>query len=144
MKHTKDISSGRKTLYYVGMGMVGIGFILFMSTFVMVIFFDPFSMSYNPMGNAIIGFIMIAIGGFIQQVGARGDAGSGVILDPKKAREDLHPYTSAFGGMVSDVLDEVKDSDRTSQKEVIKIRCPQCSSLNDEDARFCKSCGKML
>lgn len=144
MKQTKDISSSRKTLYYVGMGMIGIGFVLFMSTFVLVIFFDPFAMSFNPMGNAIIGFIMIAVGGFIQQIGARGAAGSGMILDPKKAREDLHPYTSAFGGMVSDVLDEVKDTDRTSQKEVIKIRCPQCSSLNDEDARFCKSCGKML
>jgi uncharacterized membrane protein YvbJ len=24
---------------------------------------------------------------------------------------------------------------------VIKVRCPHCGELNDEDAEFCKKCG---
>ena len=33
-------------------------------------------------------------------------AGSGVMLDPKKAREDLKPYSHMTGGMISDTLDK--------------------------------------
>lgn len=29
-------------------------------------------------------------------------------------------------------------------KEIIKIKCKECGALNDEDAKFCKSCGKEL
>jgi len=30
------------------------------------------------------------------------------------------------------------------QKEIIKIRCRNCGALNDEDAKFCKSCGREM
>ena len=29
-------------------------------------------------------------------------------------------------------------------KEVIKVRCPSCKTLNDEDAKYCKKCGAQL
>jgi len=147
----KKISNERKALYYIGMGMTIIGVILFLSTFVVAFTGDPFLMmasGRNPMGNSIIGFIMIFIGGIVMNIGARGAAGSGLILDPDKAREDLNPYASAAGRLINDALDEVdvlkKSGNDGETEEIIKIRCRECGELNEEDAKFCKNCGKTL
>ena len=78
-------------------------------------------------------------------IGARGAAGSGLILDPEKAREDLNPYTSAAGGMINDALKEVEIlNPKSDGKDLIKVRCQSCKELNDEDAKFCKNCGKEI
>ncbi|MGB4588278.1 MAG: zinc ribbon domain-containing protein [Clostridiaceae bacterium] len=145
------ISNERKALYYVGMGLMIIGVILFLSTFVVAFTGDPFEMmasGRNPMANSIIGFIMIFIGSIIMNIGARGAAGSGLILDPDKAREDLNPYASAAGRLLNDALDEVdvlkKGGSGEDAEEVIRIRCRECGELNEEDARFCKNCGKTI
>lgn len=143
MKMSKEISKNRKTLYYVGNGITLIGIILFLSVF-FTAFLNPFGMmsSSNPMANGFIGFILIIIGQFISVLGARGAAGSGLILDPKQAREDLKPYSSQVGGMINDALEEVDLIN--NEKEVIKIRCQSCKTLNDEDAKYCKKCGAEL
>ena len=140
---SKEISKNRKTLYYVGNGLTAIGFILFLSVF-FVAFLNPFAMfgSDNPMANGFIGFILIIIGQFVSNIGARGAAGSGLILDPKQAREDLKPYSTQVGGMINDVLDEVDI--KSESKEVVKVRCQSCKTLNDEDAKYCKKCGATL
>jgi hypothetical protein len=144
-KDPKKLSRERKGLYYLGMGLMIVGVILFMSSFFVGFSDDPF---YNPtdsIGNSVIGFVMIGVGGFIMNIGARGAAGSGLILDPDKAREDLRPYTSAAGGMLNDALEEVDLLKRNGEEgKRIMVRCPSCRELNDEDARFCKSCGKEL
>ena len=98
--------------------------------------------SSNPMANGFIGFILIIIGQFVSNIGARGAAGSGLILDPKQAREDLKPYSTQVGGMINDVLDEVDI--KSESKEVVKVRCQSCKTLNDEDAKYCKKCGATL
>ena len=81
-------------------------------------------------------------------IGAKGAAGSGLLLDPDKAREDLKPFNEAKGGMINDVISNIDVVDKIAntyeKKEVIKIRCRSCESLNDEDAKFCKGCGKEL
>ena len=140
---SKEISKNRKTLYYVGNGISLIGFILFLSVF-FTAFLNPFDMmgSSNPMANGFIGFILIIIGQSISILGARGLAGSGLILEPKQAREDLKPYSSQVGGMINDALEEVDLLNES--KEVIKVRCPSCKTLNDEDAKYCKKCGAQL
>lgn len=140
---SKEISKNRKTLYYVGNGISLIGFILFLSVF-FTTFLNPFDMmsSSNPMANGFIGFILIIIGQSISILGARGLAGSGLLLDPKQAREDLKPYSSQVGGMINDALEEVDLLNES--KEVIKVRCPSCKTLNDEDAKYCKKCGAQL
>jgi len=140
---SKEISKNRKTLYYVGNGISLIGFILFLSVF-FTAFLNPFDMmsSSNPMANGFIGFILIIIGQSISILGARGLAGSGLLLDPKQAREDLKPYSSQVGGMINDALEEVDLLNES--KEVIKVRCPSCKTLNDEDAKYCKKCGAQL
>jgi hypothetical protein len=146
------IPQGRKVTYYIGIGIMILGFILFFSVFFSAAKMtnDPFSMmnGFPPFQNAVIGIILIPVGAGVMNIGARGAAGSGLLLDPDKAREDLKPFNEAKGGMINDVISNIDAVDRLTtpheEKEVIKIRCRNCQSLNDEDARFCKQCGKQL
>ena len=46
--------------------------------------------------------------------------------------------------MVGSVILYRQLRNQLSKKEVVKIRCPQCKSLNEEDAKFCKSCSKEI
>jgi ribosomal protein L40E len=142
---SKELSSNRKALYYVGNLISIIGFLSFISVFFTAFLSNPFeiiSSSYNPMAPALIGFILIILGQFISNIGVKGKAGSGLILDPKQAREDLKPYSSQVGGMINDALEEIDL--KNNSKEIIKIRCRSCNVLNEEDARFCKNCGSTL
>lgn len=146
------ITTERKATYYIGMGMIVLGFILFIS-----VFFQTASMMNDPFGgfdrqpsfsNPIIGMILMIAGSIVMTIGARGAAGSGIILDPEKAREDLKPFNEAKGGMINDVISNIDVVDKIvkthEEKEVIKIKCRGCGCLNDEDAKFCKGCGKVL
>jgi hypothetical protein len=145
------ITNQRKITYYIGMGMIIVGFLLFMSVFLSVASFmdnTSFTSSGPSFKNAIIGMILMISGTFVSNIGAKGAAGSGLVLDPDKAREDLKPFNEAKGAMINDVIsniDIVDDLVHThTEKEVIKIRCRSCGSLNDEDAKFCKNCGKEI
>jgi hypothetical protein len=146
------IPQERKAMYYIGTGLIIVGVILFFSVFVSVgcMMSNPYGMSTGApsFGNAIFGFILIAIGSVVKNIGARGVAGSGVILDPEQAREDLKPYSEAAGGMLGDVISNIDGVDKLikpeEEKEVVKIRCRSCKALNDEDAKFCKNCGAEL
>ncbi len=146
------IPQERKAAYYVGMVMMIIGFLLFISVFF------SFAMMFSGHGfrgpsivsfaNPIWGMLLMIFGAIIMNIGAKGAAGSGIILDPEKAREDLKPFNEAKGEMLNDVISNIdvveKFTDNQQPKEVIKIRCRNCSSLNDEDAKFCKGCGQQL
>ncbi|MBF7097012.1 zinc ribbon domain-containing protein [Alkalibacter mobilis] len=138
----KEISDERKTLYYVGIGVSTIGFILFISTFFS--FMNPESMfDSGPglmMAKPVIGVLMVGGGSAIRRIAARGAAGSGLILDPDKAREDLSPWSKMAGGMLNDALEETS----VKSEPIIKIKCQNCSALNDEDSKFCKECGKEI
>lgn len=145
------ITKERQVTYYIGIGMIVIGFILFISVFFAAASFvnEPFGGGGSPsFMNSIVGMVLMIAGSVVMNIGARGTAGSGLLLDPDKAREDLKPFNEAKGGMINDVIsnidfiDQITNSDE--KKEVIKIRCRSCRSLNDEDAKFCKGCGKEL
>lgn len=151
---SNKISNERKALYYVGLVLIIIGVGLFMSSFFVGFtgmepgFIEgPSSFIKRP----IIGMICMAIGSVLMNIGAKGAAGSGLILDPEKARDDLKPYSTAKGKMINDtvenidiVKDVVKDKSEIQAREIIKIRCKDCGTLNDEDAKYCKSCGKEI
>lgn len=146
-----NISSERKITYYIGLGMVILGFILFISLFFSVASFmnNPtrlFGMERGPsFMPAILGMVLMISGSVVMNIGAKGAAGSGIILDPEKAREDLKPYSKAAGGMINDVISNIDTVNKSiNSKEVIKIRCRSCGSLNDEDAKYCKSCGEKM
>jgi hypothetical protein len=115
----------RKGLYFLGMSLIAIGIVFFLTTFV-----SALRGMNNPMGpvggignlgiSSLVGIIMIGIGGVLMRVGARGVAGSGLLLDPKRARRDLEPWSRAAGGMVQDALDEagVKPAARSEQDQL--------------------------
>lgn len=147
---SRQISPERKAAYYFGMVLMIVGFILFLSVFVSsAANFGNFSnfeqRSSSAFTTAIIGMILVAVGRLIMTVGQRGAAGSGAILDPKQAREDLEPYSRQAGGMVKDALDEADiDLGSRERETVVKVRCRSCGTLNEEDAKFCKECGAAL
>ena len=148
------ISAERKTAYYVGNGIALLGLILFLSTFISAAMnfgnFDNFSSRGQSMAmRAFGGMILIFIGSFIANVGAKGLAGSGVILDPEEAREDLKPYSHQAGGMLSDTLEKAELSKHiagtgSQPQRVVMLKCRDCSFLNEEDSKFCQECGSKI
>lgn len=146
---TKQISEQRKTAYYVGAILMGIGFLLFISVFFTAAMhfgdFDNFEgQARSFMFRAVSGMLMIIAGGIIRGIGARGLAGSGVVLDPEQAREELEPYSRMAGGMVKDVLDEANINLGGKPERVVMIKCPACGKLNEEDSKFCQECGQKI
>jgi len=146
-----NISKERKVTYYIGIGMIVLGFILFISVFFSFASFmnNPFGSSGSPsFTNSILGMVLMIAGSIVMNIGAKGAAGSGLLLDPNKAREDLRPFNEAKGEMINDVISNIDIVDKITKplegKEIIKIRCRNCECLNDEDSKFCKSCGKEL
>lgn len=145
-----EISDGRKTAYYIGIAITIFGFLMFLSVFVTGALnfgnFDNFAGRARNSGlRAVGGMVLIIVGSIIRGIGARGLAGSGVVLDPHQARDDLHPYTNAAGGMVRDVLDGADiDLPNTEESQVILIRCNDCRKLNEETDKFCSECGASL
>lgn len=166
-----EISEGRRATYYVGLVLTGLGLVLFLSVFLTGILnfgdFSNFDQQARSSGiRAILGIVLMAAGGGLQRMGSLGLAGSGVVLDPKQAREDVKPWSRMAGGVVEDALSEVdlakhlggalgddqaRRTDGETEREmggrgatVVKVRCRSCQALNDEDARYCKQCGKAV
>ena len=149
------ISKERKILYYIGLGLTILGGLLFLSSFFS--FFTVFSAPSFNMGmpsflkRALVGMICMIGGSVLMNIGAKGAAGSGIILDPDRAREDLKPYSKAAGKMINDAASEVdalkdlKENLKSKEtQQVIKVKCRECGALNDEDALFCKACGDRI
>lgn len=97
--------------------------------------------------RALTGMGLMALGGILMSIGAQGLAGSGIILDPDKAREDLKPWSHMAGGMLDDALSQSQRAAKVigvQSEEVVKVRCSSCRTLNDESAKFCDECGSKL
>jgi hypothetical protein len=150
IRHMKQpISEERKIAYYFGTVLMVIGGLLFISVFITgVMNFGDFSNFESnvksSMFRAISGMCLMIVGGIVRGIGACGLAGSGVVLDPEKAREELGPYSRMTGGMIKDALDEAEINLGGQQEKIIMIKCQGCGNLNEEDSNFCKKCGKKL
>ena len=145
----KQISEERKTAYYLGTGLMIIGGLLFFSVFITSALnfghFDNFAENASSSAfRAVGGMALLIIGGFIRGIGARGLAGSGVVLDPEQARQELEPYSRMAGGMVKDALDEANVNLGGKPEKIVMIKCQGCGKLNTEDAKFCQECGKKM
>lgn len=150
----KQIPPERQALYYGGMALMGLGLLLFLSTF--VLFAANFGNFENFEGNArsqmclsFGGMALMAGGSFLMNIGVKGWAGSGVVLDPEKAREDVEPWTRMVGGVADDALSEVELAKKLGehlapQPPLVKVRCRHCQALNDESAKFCNQCAAAL
>ncbi|WP_165069706.1 zinc ribbon domain-containing protein [Paludisphaera rhizosphaerae] len=154
-----DVAFERKALYYAGMAVGAAGFLLFASNFLFIAsgFGDPTAMVGGARGfiwRALGGMALVVAGQAMRNVGARGLAGSGMMLNPGQARRDMEPWSRMGGGMMNDALDEVPvvrdavarlgDPEGARVVEVVRVRCPHCKSLNDEHDRFCGQCGERL
>jgi hypothetical protein len=107
----RQVSPERKGIYYLGMGLSGLGALVFMSTFLTAAMsFGDFT-NFHERGRSmavrsVVGMSMMIVGGGLMTVGRAGLAGSGVMLDPERSRRDVEPWSRATGGMISDALDE--------------------------------------
>lgn len=163
----KQISAGRKAAFYFGFALMILGVILLVSTFVTLFFrvTDDVGKSTSPgaflrdpegfqariifgvkssMIRGFSGAALMIIGGIVRKIGALGFAGSGVVLAPQKAREDLEPFSRMAGGMVKDGLEEAKLMPGERPEKVVMVKCPRCGKLNDEDSKFCQECGQKM
>ena len=138
-------------MYYGGMALIAIGLLLFVSGFFtgpnVQEGFDQFSRDARAvMERALLGMGLCVVGGILMNIGARGAAGSGLVLDPEKARQDLEPWSRMGGGVVEDALSEVNvvkklEEGISNLQPQVKVRCRKCQALNDETAKFCDQCG---
>jgi hypothetical protein len=62
------------------------------------------SVAYS-VGLALGGTALIIVGAFIRRTGSHGLAGSGLVLDPRRAREDVKPWSQMQGGVLRDTID---------------------------------------
>ena len=148
-----EISQGRKTAYYAGNALAVLGFIIFFSVFVTGVFnfgdFSNFEAEARSAGiRGVLGMALIIVGGFVRSIGAQGLAGSGVVLDPEQAREDLKPYSHQAGRMLNDVLEKAEPTKHlgvgAAPERVVMLKCRECSFLNEEDSKFCQECGTRM
>ncbi len=131
------------------MGLQILGGLLFASTFVTSLMhfgdFTDFQARAKSIGfRAFGGMALLVIGGIIRGIGARGFAGSGVILDPERARDELEPYSRMAGGMAKDLLEEANVNLGGEPTKVIMVKCRSCEGLSQESAKFCQECGTKL
>ena len=90
----RNISPERKGIYYLGTILIVVGVLLFASVFLSgVLGFgdcNDFHRSARSEGlRAFSGVAITVLGGILRRIGTRGLAGSGIIIDPEKAREDI-------------------------------------------------------
>ena len=164
----RQIPPERKAMYYGGMALIAAGVLLFVSTFFAgpevdgrsdpgpgaPDFWKRAQERHEEFGRgmrasmalALLGMGLIGAGGILMNIGARGAAGSGLVLDPERARQDLEPWSRMGGGVVQDALSEVSvvkklDEGIGSPQPQVRVRCRECRGLNDETAKFCSQCG---
>jgi len=106
-----EIPPERKLLYYLGLGLVILGVLVFGSVFFTSIFamgnIGQFDRLFQSVGlRAFAGIAMIVVGRVLMSLGVRGAAGAGLILDPRQARRDVEPWSRMAGGVIKDALDE--------------------------------------
>jgi hypothetical protein len=107
----RHVSTERQMLYYAGMFLSVVGALVFFSMFVTAVMgfgdFTGFGDRGRSFGlRAVVGMGMMIVGRMLMNVGKVGLAGSGVLLDPQRARRDVEPWSRMTGGAIGDALDE--------------------------------------
>lgn len=150
-----EISAGRKAIYQIGIVLIVIGAISFLSTFLTAALhansFNADTFDSVPI-RAFGGMILMVIGGVLTNLGRMGLAGSGVVLDPEQAREDVKPWSKMAGGVINDTISEIDlvknlaegNAGEEAPTQIIKVRCRACQALNDETAKYCNQCGQAI
>jgi hypothetical protein len=122
----KQISRERKRIYYMGLSLGAIGLLSFGSVFVsFALHFGDFGdfdrLARSMTTRAVVGMGLMIAGMLLATVGIRGAAGSGIVLDPEKARKDMEPWARMGGGILKDTLDEAGISIGQKGEEGLKF-----------------------
>jgi hypothetical protein len=105
----RQISEERKQLYNVGNAVTILGLVIFLSSFVTGIVAPIGHAAFTAFGfQAVVGFVLVLVGSALRNIGMKGLAGSGAILDPERARQEIEPLSRMAGGVIDDALSEVK------------------------------------
>ena len=144
MAQHRQVSLGRKIAFYLGYLLMAAGVILSLSAFLTGLPGTPSRLGFLAL-RFLGGAALIVLGWGMRRIAIRGLAGSLLILDPPRARDDLEPWSRAAGGLLDAALSEVralKDAGRRSEAGAeARMRCPRCETSNEADARHCKRCG---
>ena len=116
----------KQKLQSLGIGLMVVGGLL--SAVGLISFFSAFGSGEAPSAfwAAFIGFPMFGIGTKLAGFGFLGE---------------ISRYTS---GEVTPVIKDAVEHVRGGTSEMVGVRCTECNSLNDQDAKFCDGCGKAL
>ncbi len=148
MAPRKQFSAARKLVFYSGYLSVVCGTVLFLSAPLQLLTGSPAftpRFLYSVFLRTLAGMALIALGLFLRRLGILGPAGSLLVLDAPRARQDLEPWSRTAGGLVDAALSEIEAVKRTSGREPqVLVRCLRCKALNDEEARYCDQCGGPL
>jgi len=142
------IPVNRRTAYNVGTVLTVLGVIVIVGSFATLLTgFGNMSLMQGPPAGFLwffIGMLLTAAGAVVRRVAARGLAGSGVVLNPEQAREDLKPFTHAIGGALRDASEGFHEGGPVQAATQIMVRCSHCQALNPEEAKYCNQCGVSL
>ena len=83
----------------------------------------------------VIGMLLLAGGGIVQRIAARGFAGSGRCWT-EKPQMPSPIWPAAWSGRRRGLPGWAE------RPQEVKVRCPHCKALNDETDKFCGQCGK--
>jgi hypothetical protein len=145
----KNYSSMKTGMLILGVLLLLVGIFFLISGFSS--FSSLFEMNGGPLGSSgnkgfsSIGFL--ALGGFLIVIGI------GLVY-----LSQFRKVTSYFASEGSSAIETASHAvgkgigrgfhetgmNITTQKEIIKVKCPHCGYLESEDAEFCSKCGKKL
>ena len=116
----RRISQERQAAYYLGMALSAVGFLTFGSVFVTGCAnfgdFSNFEADVRSIAfRGVGGMALIIIGAIVSGIGARGLAGSGVVLDPEQAL----PLGVAGRGRGSDTVLRPAGADAVGEEVVL-------------------------
>ena len=149
MVERRQVSPGRKLAFYGGYVCMVAGLVLWVTVFTSLFgksaSFSPSAIGYLTL-RAALGLALLLLGRVLRRIGILGLAGSMVVLDPPKAKEDLEPWSRAAGGLVDAALSEVSALKRPAEPRAAapgptSVPCPRCQAPNEPGARFCGQCG---
>ena len=140
----KDYTNMKKVMLITGIVLIVVGIILLIygfSTFGTFFGSGESNGEVSDKGFSSIGFI--SAGGFLSIIGFKLIYISQFRRTTRYFATEGSPAIKTASKAIGDGLKESGISS-SYQKEIIKIKCPNCGYLESEDAEFCSKCGKKI
>ena len=151
MENKTELSRERKKKYKAGAVLIFLGGLLFLSYFLDIIFFilnvddarSAFDETRNMWLRALLGMILMALGRMKQSRALTGLMKPNTNMDLEQYIEERKHLRKLKGKQLNDTLSEINLA-KYLGTPVIKIKCQNCSHLNDEEDKFCGDCGQKI